>query len=103
MAGEARLLATSGDSTEGVPSTTHHLVPSKKEIDDFTERAARGDPHCQLYLGALYSDPDNELRDFELVVFWLAKAAECGLADAQGRLGHCYEIGLGGPRFRHGR
>ncbi|WP_439239162.1 tetratricopeptide repeat protein [Lonepinella sp. BR2919] len=61
------------------------------EIDELTVKAESGDPIYQFELGKKYS----KQKDYQKSFYWIQKAAEQGVSEAQVRLGALYFLGQG--------
>jgi TPR repeat protein len=67
-----------------------------KEALDWFKRASKNDAVAQLNLGSMYAAGEGMSQpNMKEAATWLRKAADQGLAEAQFRLGYCYERALG--------
>src|SRR5882757_7210399 len=61
-----------------------------RDLDKLLRKASRGDPNAQFTVGCVYEYGAGPRMDEAQAISWYRKAAENGLASAQGRLGHIY-------------
>ena len=83
---------------------SNFVICDKEKLKSLYKRAAAGDAESQYLLGMHFQDAEFEEAYDESVAadiperdaaYWLAKAAEQGIVDAQFALGNCYFNGTG--------
>lgn len=83
----------------GTPLPSVSLTGQRDPRDWYTAAAEAGDPEAAFRAGALYWKGGEGLKsDPEQAAFWLRKAAQGGIADAQYQLSELYEMGHGVPK-----
>jgi len=83
----------------GAPLPTTSVTGRRDPRDWYKARAEKGDIEAAYKLGTLYWKSDYGLSvDPKLAVFWLSKAGQGGIADAQYQLSKFYGMGYGLPK-----
>jgi hypothetical protein len=82
---------------EKAPATSETATVSSPSVDPAAElsRAHDGDARTQLHVGLLYLRGKGVPQDYREARFWIEKAAQQGLVDAQTRQETLYRDGTG--------
>lgn len=75
----------------GIP----YVAADNAVISKLQDRATAGDANAQCELAEIYYKGDGVMKNYDTAFVWFEKAANQGHAEAQHRMGHIYEYGVG--------